>query len=690
MRETTKMAEQLGTSFHGQTEKTRNDSFSDMGSLYGQTLDMSDPAFQQKLEERKEQLKKEIRKELKIKEGAENLKKASTDKKSLANVNLMLKKANNKLQELQEELQDVDSRILVTQGHGHDATVTSNGPDLTMSTMDSEIQFRGGETPLSTLDQRLQSLEKQLQIELKVKQGAENMIHMYSSGSNKDRKLLAEAQQMLADSKAKIEYIKMRIFKVKQNLEASDEVHGNGDSSNKEFHLMTPLEIRIEHLRHHLKIESAVVDGSKNAIKSLQRFKVVDKKALQEAQTSLSESSKKLDLIRRSLELRSKELPPSSPKSQVLKNELESFQAASPSPTGYTPLPLFPTIDVPKATLPQTFVTSLSKPAAVTGKLEVRLMGCQDLLEDVPGRSRRDTMASPGDLKSLMKATSKAVTGRGSSKSYSVKEETSSEIMAILKLDNITVGQTSWKPCSQQAWDQRFSIDLDRSRELEIDVYWRDWRSLCAVKFLRLEEFIDDVRHGMALYLEPQGLLFAEIKFLNPMISRKPKLQRQRRIFKHKAKNLLRPNQMNINVATWGRLMKLAAPPGCSDSPSTVSPPQITSPAHHARMSITKLNFEPTTPEPYDKVNNTKSNRNSSNQSVTSPTGEQEIENVLSRFNFLEESALDNCPPAFTELTVENLNNLGVNSNQKQPSPEPIIEFDEEDAADRQIGRAHV
>lgn len=52
---------------------------------------------------------------------------------------------------------------------------------------------------------------------------------------------------------------------------------------------------------------------------------------------------------------------------------------------------------------------------------------------------------------------------------------------------------------------------MDKSRELEIGVYWRDWRSLCAIKFLRLEEFIDDIRHGMALQLEPQGLLFAEV-----------------------------------------------------------------------------------------------------------------------------------------------------------------------------------
>ena len=35
---------------------------------------------------------------------------------------------------------------------------------------------------------------------------------------------------------------------------------------------------------------------------------------------------------------------------------------------------------------------------------------------------------------------------------------------------------------------------------------------------------------------------------------------------------------MNINVATWGRLMKRALPPNCSEA-TTLSPPnQVTSP----------------------------------------------------------------------------------------------------------------
>ncbi|EDO64531.2 AGAP007587-PB [Anopheles gambiae str. PEST] len=421
-------------------------------------------------------------------------------------------------------------------------------------------------------DKLLISLEKQLSIETKVKNGAENMIQSISSGHHgRDKKLLAEAHQMLADSKAKIEYLRLKILKVRQNkLSSKGSEENGGESANaakQPQELETSLDDRIEELRHRLRIEAAVVDGAKNVIRTLQSTKTIDKKALQEAQGRLSESSRKLDLLRKALELRRLELPPDCPTAQQLKAELQNVQASSPGPVQYTMRNSFRGSAQGR---PAHSQQSFSRCAAVTGKLEVRLMGCQDLLEDVPGRSRRDKDAgssSPGDLKSFVKG----VTSRSSSKSYSVKDETSSEIMAVIKLDNITVGQTSWRPCSQQAWDQRFSIDLDRSRELEIGVYWRDWRSLCAVKFLRLEEFIDDIRHGMALQLEPQGVLFAEIKFLNPMISRKPKLQRQRMIFnKQQVKNIPRAKQMNINVATWGRLLKRnTTSSGSSSGPTT-------------------------------------------------------------------------------------------------------------------------
>lgn len=74
----------------------------------------------------------------------------------------------------------------------------------------------GGDQPH---DQLLTSLEKQLSIEMKVKNGAENMIQSITSDRHgRDKKqLLAEAQQMLADAKAKIEFLKLRILKVRQN-----------------------------------------------------------------------------------------------------------------------------------------------------------------------------------------------------------------------------------------------------------------------------------------------------------------------------------------------------------------------------------------------------------------------------------------------------------------------------------------
>lgn len=63
-----------------------------------------------------------------------------------------------------------------------------------------------------------------------VKQGAENMIQSLTSGHSRDKKLLAEAQQMLGDSRAKIEYLRMRINKVKQNRQQkSQEYSSNGD-----------------------------------------------------------------------------------------------------------------------------------------------------------------------------------------------------------------------------------------------------------------------------------------------------------------------------------------------------------------------------------------------------------------------------------------------------------------------------
>lgn len=416
----------------------------ELGGKYGiKTECIPEIALPSKLEELKDVIRREIRKELKIKEGAEKLREVATDRRSLSDVANILKKANIKLNELKTDLQELESQLLLSRGQSIPTSPEdiSYDEEIILASEAAQQQRQMGET---TTDCKLALLEKQLNIELKVKQGAENMIQSISSSNqSRDKKLLAEAHQMLVDSKNKIEFLKLRISKLTKQQRGDNGT--NGDSKSDSGRVGSMLDDRIAELRNRLHIEAAVVEGSKNAIRLLQSDKkVTDKKALQEAQTSLLESSQKLDLLRKSLDLRRQELPTESAAFKELGNEVRS---AGSSP-GYVSL-----TGASGAKTQFSLPAPLMSPCVqVTGTLEVRLMGCQDLLEDVPGRSRRDQLASPSDLKSFVKG----VAIRNSMKyTYSIKEDTSNEIMAVLKLDNHNVAQTSWRPCSQQAWDQR-------------------------------------------------------------------------------------------------------------------------------------------------------------------------------------------------------------------------------------------
>ncbi|XP_074895174.1 serine/threonine-protein kinase N2 isoform X4 [Buteo buteo] len=526
----------------------------------GQKLDFSDTMVQQKLDEIKDQIKREIRKELKIKEGAENLRKVTTDKKNLAYVDNILKKSNKKLEDLHHKLQELNAHIVVTDPE--DVADCPRTPD----TPNSDPRF--------STNNRLMALKKQLDIELKVKQGAENMIQMYSNGSSKptrlgvysnwagesklentkalpaastnrmkmDRKLLATAQQMLQDSKTKIEVIRMQILQAVQTNELAF------DNAKP---VISPLELRMEELRHHFRIEYAVAEGAKNVMKLLGSGKVTDRKALSEAQARFNESSQKLDLLKYSLEQRLNELPKNHPKSSIIIEELSLVSSPTLSPRQ-------------SVISTQNQYSTLSKPAALTGTLEVRLMGCQDILENVPGRSKATSITLPGwspneARSSFMSRTSKSKSG--SSRNLLKTDDLSNEVCAVLKLDNTVVGQTSWKPISNQSWDQKFTLELDR------------------------------------------------VTFFNPVIERRPKLQRQKKIFsKQQGKTFLRAPQMNINIATWGRLVRRAIPTvnhSGTFSPQAPVPatgpvvdahiPELTLPASDS--PVAKLDFE-LEPEP--------------------------------------------------------------------------------------------
>ncbi|OBS81047.1 hypothetical protein A6R68_20775 [Neotoma lepida] len=450
-------------------------------------------------EDEKEMIRRAIQKELKIKEGMENMRRVATDRRHLGHVQQLLKASNRRLEQLHGELQELHARVLLPTS----AEPVASGPRPRAE------QSRA---------RHLEVLQRQLQVELKVKQGAENMIHTCASGTPKERKLLAAAQQMLKDSQLKVALLRMKI----SSLEASGSPEPGPD-------------LLAEELQHRLRIEAA-------------------------AQAQLQESSQKLDLLRLALELLLEKLPPTHSLRSRVTRELRMAVLGNPQPLG-----------------------TLVRPIALTGTLQVRLLGCEQLLAAVPGRSPMAVLA--GSASEGWRRT-RSRQQRGG--------ELANEVLAVLKVDNRVVGQTGWGQVAEKSWDQAFIISLNRARELEIGVHWRDWRQLCGVAFLKLEDFLDNACHQLSLSLVPQGRLFAQVTFCDPVIERRPRLQRQRRIFsKRRGQDFLRASQMNLSMAAWGRLVMSLLPP-CS-SPSTVSPPKGCPPtaASGTSNSASPSNFLP-------------------------------------------------------------------------------------------------
>ncbi|XP_041792581.1 serine/threonine-protein kinase N2-like [Chelmon rostratus] len=352
--------------------------------------------------------------------------------------------------------------------------------------------------------------------------------------------MLSTAQQMLQDSRSKIELIRLQIIKVTQVGSSSGgggiggDGGGNQDSSTHGGMspvAVSPADARLAELQHYIQRETDALVLAKDVVKQLKGISSLDQKALAEAQSRVQESSQKLDLLRLSLEKCLKE------------NNQEPLEqpAAGVDPSDRPPSPRSSRPGCPLSTSLSNFSI---RPASLTGKLEVRLLGCEDLLKPLTNPELENHLSPSEDSSPAAHRT----------------DGHSAEVSAVLRLDTRVVGRTRWAAVSRQSWDQTFCIQLERSRELEVGVFWGDRRAMCAIKFLRLEEMMDNPNHNQ-LILEPQGLLHAKLRFIDAVVERQPKLRRQRCIFtKERGKNFLRAAQMNMNFATWGHLMMSILP----------------------------------------------------------------------------------------------------------------------------------
>ncbi|KAL3070102.1 hypothetical protein niasHS_015529 [Heterodera schachtii] len=181
---------------------------------------------------------------------------------------------------------------------------------------------------------------------------------------------------------------------------------------------------------------------------------------------------------------------------------------------------------------------------AVSGKLELRLIGCRELM------SKTELQTNLGKTKA----------GKMPRQQSNTKVVPAEEVYAQIRVDNKMVATTKTKALSDNCWDQHFSIDLDLAKELEMEVYYKDKRStMCAFAVLKLGDLIDKNHStGKMVTMEPQGTLFFEHFYLDPIVSRKPKLERQKRLFNLKERKATARRAMGPIL--WGRFIKGSSP----------------------------------------------------------------------------------------------------------------------------------
>jgi len=149
-----------------------------------------------------------------------------------------------------------------------------------------------------------------------------------------------EAQILLKDAKAKVEYIRLEIKRLENELLLPNNNNNNSKENNySNQQSLWPSEQTIQQLEHHLAIETTMKKGGENAVKVLKQTGS-KKELLAEAHQSLFESKQRIALLEEALRRRYKN-----------RHDNNSNHQSS-----------------------TLYNDTLLKPAAVTGKLQVRLV----------------------------------------------------------------------------------------------------------------------------------------------------------------------------------------------------------------------------------------------------------------------------------------------------------------------------
>nr|CAH8827025.1 unnamed protein product [Trichobilharzia regenti] len=471
----------------------------------------------------------------------------------------VIKGINSDVQDLAEDIGDLETSLLLLKHY-----------QPSLDCQNSVANSVGG---CDSIEQRLGELQKALDIELQVRSGAERLIQTYKSGP---RHILDEAKKQYENANNKIGFIRNQMIRVKQMNEGfcqsdtsslgsgadslSDTSKTNGSmtsvSNNQESFLIW--KDKVIELAHRLRVERALFTGSRKAVNAvLDNQAHVDKyrklQVLQEARESLH----RLYLFQESIKPLLKR-PPSTQSSEMISSIVDDPEMTSllSSPWSNTSFHANSSLSIP------------NPPTAITGSLEVRCLGCQDIVDVFPADLVNNELSGTSTNKGI-NATPTVMTSRISDNHWV-------DVRCSLLVDHKRVWDSPWRQPNQQCWDAKTTFSIDRGKELEVQVYWKrmvlpsnssnstspsastastksgsfddsgsglEW-VLAAVNYLRLEELLRKV--------------FLVVKFSDPLLY-KPRcnLHRQKRLFsKRKGHNIPRINELDMNIPLWTRMLK--------------------------------------------------------------------------------------------------------------------------------------
>uniref|UniRef100_A0A0X3NZE7 Protein kinase C n=1 Tax=Schistocephalus solidus TaxID=70667 RepID=A0A0X3NZE7_SCHSO len=529
------------------------------------------------LGEKKLELQKLLKDKLQLSSNGAHDKKGKSNKPSAD-----VKRLNAQILDITEVIGEIETNLLILRHRFPEELLNSQ------------------KSPSELNKEAIKSIQNALDIEIKLRNGAEKLRSTYKDGP---RIYMESAQKQVEVAEAKIGFLRNQLARLKHLNETPEQVYSplpHGDDglsftplsagplsptfTEPRQDVRTTWQQQVAELKYRLCIERAVYEGAGkvvNAFKGPQKAtEKVTRYRLYSSFRELKPSSEKnetaSDRVREYfqelylLQISMKSVLDSVPH---MKDADEGLGFALADVINDSEIDFL--LDHPdnsstptRENARQESIFAIASPVitAVTGRVDVRCIGCEGLLEFFPAG-----LFTSNHSPSVTRLVDMPPEFRARQDGRLV------EVRCHLKVDNNLIWQSNWRSPSSTCWDSVASFEVSQARELWIQVYWKrvysisntstlgsnvsradmsraadeslqaaDW-VLAAVQFIRLQEFLDGNNRTLNLNMLPQGTVRLELTFIDPLLTKPRKLRRQQPVARKRKEG-------TMNLRQWKHL----------------------------------------------------------------------------------------------------------------------------------------